>query len=121
MDADRRSDCNMPPHGSPSGSASLVPLGEVDYVGNREVSNMTRHVPYDEFRKDPAKYMDEAGGEPLRIDREAGSVVMISEDEFEGWKETIHLLSSPTNASRLLSALAPAEAGELEEHELIEK
>jgi antitoxin YefM len=82
---------------------------------------MTRHVPYDEFRKDPAKSMDEAGGEPLRIDREAGSVVMISEDEFEGWNETIHLLGSPTNASRLLSALAQAEAGKLKEHQLIEK
>jgi PHD/YefM family antitoxin component YafN of YafNO toxin-antitoxin module len=56
---------------------------------------MTRHVPYDEFRKDPAKCMDEAGAEPLRIDREAGSVVMIAEDEFEGWRETIHLLGSP--------------------------
>jgi PHD/YefM family antitoxin component YafN of YafNO toxin-antitoxin module len=33
---------------------------------------------------------------PLRIYCEAGSVVMIAEDEFEGWKETIHLLSSPT-------------------------
>ena len=82
---------------------------------------MTRHVPYDEFRKDPAKYMDEAGGEPLRIDRESESVVMIAEDEFEGWKETIRLVSSPANASRLLSALAQAEAGKLTEHGLIEE
>jgi antitoxin YefM len=81
---------------------------------------MTRHVPYDEFRKDPAKYMDEAGGEPLRIDRESESVVMIAEDEFEGWKETIRLVSSPANASRLLSALAQAEAGKLTEHWLME-
>jgi antitoxin YefM len=86
-----------------------------------EVSIMTRHVPYEEFRKDPAKYMDEMGSEPLRIDREAGSVVMIAEDEFEGWRETIRLLSSPANASRLLSALARAEAGQLKEHELIEE
>jgi antitoxin YefM len=82
---------------------------------------MTRHVPYDEFRKDPAKYMDEASGEPLHIERESGSVVMIAEDEFEGWKETIRLLSSPANASRLLSALAQAEAGELAEHGLMEE
>jgi antitoxin YefM len=81
---------------------------------------MTRHVPYDEFRKDPAKYMDEVGGEPLRIDRVAGSVVLIAEDEFEGWRETIRLLSSPANASRLLSALAQAEAGKLKEHALID-
>ena len=82
---------------------------------------MTRHVPYDEFRKDPAKYMDEASGEPLRIDRESGSVVMIAEGEFEGWKETIRLLSNPANASRLLSALVQAEAGKLTEHRLIEE
>jgi antitoxin YefM len=82
---------------------------------------MTRHVSYDEFRKDPATYMDQIGREPLRIDREAGSVVMIAQDEFEGWKETIHLLSSPANAGRLLSAPAPAEAGKLKEHELIEE
>ncbi len=81
---------------------------------------MARHVPYDEFRKDPAKYMDEVGSEPLHIDREAGSVVMIADGEFEGWRETIRLLSSPANASRLLSALDQAEAGELEEHELID-
>jgi antitoxin YefM len=80
---------------------------------------MTRHVPYDDFRKDPATYMDEVGSEPLRIDREVGSVVMIAEDEFEGWRETIRLLSSPANASRLLSALAQAEASKLKEHELI--
>jgi len=93
----------------------------VDYVGDKEASNMTRHVPYDEFRKDPAKYMDEAGAEPLRIDREAGSMVMIAEDAFEGWRETIRLLSSPANANRLLSALAQAEAGTLKEQELIEE
>jgi antitoxin YefM len=81
---------------------------------------MTRHVPYDEFRKDPAKYMDEVGREPLRIDRKDGSVVMIAEDEFEGWRETIRLLSGPANASRLLSALAQAEAGKLKGHELID-
>jgi antitoxin YefM len=81
---------------------------------------MIRHVPYDEFRKNPAKYMDEASGEPVRIDRESGSVV-IAEDEFEGWKETIRLLSSPANANRLLSSLAQAEAGELTEHRLIEE
>jgi antitoxin YefM len=45
---------------------------------------------------------------------------MIAVHEFEGWKETIHLLSRPASASRLLSALAQAEAGKLKEHELID-
>jgi PHD/YefM family antitoxin component YafN of YafNO toxin-antitoxin module len=45
---------------------------------------------------------------------------MMAEDEFEGWKETIRLLSSPANASRF-SSLAQAEAGKPTEHELIEE
>ena len=82
---------------------------------------MTRHVPYDDFRKDPAKYMDEVGGNPLYIERDAGSVVMVSEDEFEGLVETARLLGSPANASRLLASIKAAEAGGLREHGLIDE
>jgi antitoxin YefM len=81
---------------------------------------MTRHVPYDEFRKDPAKYMDEASGDPLLIERAAGSVVIMSEDDFQGLVETAHLLSTPENARRLLAAIKAADAGEFQEHGLIE-
>jgi PHD/YefM family antitoxin component YafN of YafNO toxin-antitoxin module len=45
--------------------------------------------------------------------------MMITEDEFDGGRETIHLLSNSANATRLLSALAQAEADKLKEHELI--
>jgi hypothetical protein len=38
---------------------------------------MTRHVTSDEFRNDPAKYMDQVGVEPLRVEHESGAVVMI--------------------------------------------
>ena len=79
---------------------------------------MTRHVPFSEFRKDLAKYMDEVSAGPLHIDRDDGSVVMISEDEFEGWKETIYLLQSAANAEDLLKAIKAADAGELVQHEL---
>ena len=82
---------------------------------------MTRHVLYDEFRRDPAKYMDEVGGNPLYIKRDAGSVVKVSEDEFEGLVETAHLLGSPANASRLVASIKAAEAGELHERGLIEE
>jgi antitoxin YefM len=44
----------------------------------------------------------------------------MSEEQYEGLMETIHLLGSPTNASRLRSALAQAKAGKLQEHELDE-
>ena len=54
---------------------------------------------------------------PLHIERDACSIVMISEDEFEGWKETIHLLQSAANAEDLLRAIKAADAGDLVEHE----
>jgi antitoxin YefM len=82
---------------------------------------MTRHVPYDEFSKDPAKYMDEVDGSPLYVERKSGSVVIVSQDEFESLIETARLLGSPTNARRLMESIEAAEAGRLEEHGLIEE
>ena len=80
-------------------------------------------VSFAELRDNLARYPDEVveGREPIVVTREGGkaSVVLISEQEFGGWQETVHLLSSPANAEILLRAIAAAEAGELEEHELI--
>jgi antitoxin YefM len=81
---------------------------------------MTRYVPYKEFRKHLPKYMDEVRDRPVRVDRKAGSVVMLSEEEYEGSVETIHLLSNPANAKDLLDGVAEADAGNFVEHELIE-
>jgi antitoxin YefM len=77
---------------------------------------MTRHISYADFRSNLARYMDEVSDGPLHIDRATGSVVMISEDEFQGWQETLYLLQSPTNAQNLLSAIKAADAGGLVEH-----
>ena len=63
----------------------------------------------------------EVRGDPLYIQRDTGSLVMISEEEFEGLVETAHLLSSPANASRLLASMKAAEAGELHAHRLTEQ
>jgi antitoxin YefM len=58
---------------------------------------------------------------PLHITRQGGrSVVVISEEEFEGWMETVHLLRSPANVRRLLESIAAANSGKLEERALIE-
>jgi antitoxin YefM len=81
---------------------------------------MTRHVPYKEFRKDLAKYMDKVRSRPVHIDHKSGSVVMLSQEEYEGLVETIHLLSNPANAKDLLEGIAEADAGKFIEHELIE-
>lgn len=58
---------------------------------------------------------------PITITRrKAESVVMVSESEWASIEETLHLLSSPKNAERLLGAVRGLEAGGGEEHELIE-
>jgi antitoxin YefM len=55
------------------------------------------HVSYAQFHNDPAKHMDEVakGKTPLHVTREGQpDIVMVSEDEYNGWMETVHLLSS---------------------------
>lgn len=81
------------------------------------------HISYSEFRQHLAKYMDEVcdSRAPLHVTRQnARTVVVVSEDEYEGMLETMHLLRSPANAERLLRSMAEADAGELTEHELFE-
>jgi antitoxin YefM len=58
---------------------------------------------------------------PIVVTRQAGrgNVVMISEEEFEGWRETVHLLSSPRNAERLRRSIRQVAAGNGREHALI--
>jgi antitoxin YefM len=50
----------------------------------------------------------------------ARSVVLLSAAEYESLMEILHLLRSPRNAARLLSAVEDADAGKLAEHDLIE-
>jgi len=45
---------------------------------------------------------------------------MISEAEFTGWQETVHLLTNPANARRLLRSIHSADAGKTREHSLID-
>jgi antitoxin YefM len=81
------------------------------------------HVSYSEFRERLAAYMDQVWDSraPLHVTRQAGRpVVVVSEEEFDGWMETLHLLRSPTNARRLLRSVASANAGKLRERRLFE-
>ena len=82
------------------------------------------HVSYTDFRQHLAKYMDEVwkSRAPLRVTRQnARTVVMLSEAEYEGMVETLHLLRSPANAERLLRSIKSAEAGRVAAHEAVEK
>ena len=59
--------------------------------------------------------------EPAVVRTENGDeVVLLSRDEFDSWKETIYLLSSPANAAHLRQSMNEAETGHLEEKELLD-
>ena len=82
------------------------------------------HVSYTELRANLAEFMDEVCDSrvPLHVTRQnARTVVMVSEEEYEGLMETVHLLRSPANATRLVQSIQEANNGALTEHELIEQ
>ncbi len=85
--------------------------------------NSMAHVSYSELRNNLASYMDEVCNNhaPLFITRQnARSVVMMSEEEYEGLMETVHLLKSPANAARMLRSIQDADQDKLTERELID-
>ncbi len=47
-------------------------------------------------------------------------VVIVSLDDYEALKETAYLMRSPVNARRLLDAMERLEAGQGEQHDLID-
>ena len=46
--------------------------------------------------------------------------MLMSEEEFSGWQETVHLLSSPHNAERLLQSIRDMECGAMTEQDILE-
>jgi antitoxin YefM len=80
------------------------------------------HVSYSKLRDNLAAYMDEVcnGRAPLVITRRnARSVVLMSEEDYDGLVETVHLLNSPANAARLLRSIADADQDKLTEHAMV--
>ncbi|HEY7579866.1 MAG TPA: type II toxin-antitoxin system prevent-host-death family antitoxin [Acetobacteraceae bacterium] len=81
------------------------------------------HVTLTELRQNMASYFDRVteDREPLVVTRSGGksNVVVMSEAEFAGWQETVHLLSSPSNARRLMASVRQARAGKVQEQVLL--
>jgi antitoxin YefM len=50
--------------------------------------------------------------------QKAGSVVMVSLDDWNAMEETLHLLSTPSNATRLRDAVRQLDAGKGHEYSL---
>lgn len=80
-------------------------------------------VSFTDLRQNMATFFDRVteDREPLVVTRQGGkgNLVVMSEDEFEGWQETVHLLNSPKNAERLMASIRQIKAGGTHEHELI--
>ena len=80
------------------------------------------HITYTELRQNLARYLDEAveSRAPIVVTRQGGkgNVVMLSEDEFAGWQETVHLLSNPVNAERLFRSIRAANSGTTRQRQL---
>ena len=74
------------------------------------------------FRRNPARIMDQAveSRTPVLVIRRngKGNVVILSAEEFRGWQETVHLLSSPANALHVLRSAQAAWDGQVQEKSL---
>ncbi len=79
---------------------------------------------FSEFRVGLKKFLDdvENNHETLIIKRGSGKgTVMISLDEYNSMMETLHLLSSKTNADRLYESIKQMNEGKVVQNNLIEE
>ena len=81
-----------------------------------------RAISYSEARDNLKSVIDSvvADRAPIAITRQRGEgAVLVSASEWASMEETLHLLSSPANAKRLMEGIAELDAGKGEEHDLI--
>jgi len=81
-------------------------------------------ISYTSLRSKLAGIMDKVNEDrkPMLITRQKGEpAVLMSLDEFKSYEETYYLMKSPKNAQRLNAAIEEIEAGNSEEHGIIEK
>jgi len=81
------------------------------------------YISLTEFRANMATHLDkiEVDRDELVVTRQNHEpMAIIPLAELEGLRETLHLLSSPVNAQRLMRSIAELDAGQGEERELRE-
>ena len=80
-------------------------------------------LTYTDARKELKSVMDRVinDAEEIVVTRKnRESVVMVSLDTWNSIQETMHLLSTPNNASRLRASIAQLDSGTVEERDLVE-
>jgi antitoxin YefM len=80
-------------------------------------------ISYSEARENLKSVIDQCVADhmPIAITRQRGEgAVLVSESDWASIEETLYLLRSPANAARLLTSIERLNAGEREEHDLIE-
>ncbi len=95
----------------------------IDIGQNSVQCTAMQAISYSEARENLKAMIDKvvADRAPLAITRQRGEgAVLVSASEWASIEETLYLLSSPANAKRLLDGIARLDAGEGEEHELIQ-
>jgi antitoxin YefM len=84
---------------------------------------MTAHTTLTEFRANIAKFLDqvEADRAELVVTRQDHEpYVVMPLKEFEGLRETLHILSSRANAERIFASIAELDGGKGRERALVE-
>jgi antitoxin YefM len=98
-----------------------VDLYHISHKSLREI--IMRTVMFSKARNELASLLDEVSQDRVAVEivrRDKPSAILIDKDEYEGMMETLHLLSTPANAARLMEAVENVDAGRYEEHDLIE-
>ncbi|AYG66945.1 MULTISPECIES: type II toxin-antitoxin system prevent-host-death family antitoxin [unclassified Rhizobium] len=73
-----------------------------------------RTVMFSTARNELASLLDEVAQDRVAVEivrRDKPSAILIDKDEYEGMMETLHALSTPANAARLMEAIADANEG----------
>lgn len=83
-----------------------------------------RTIMFSQARQELSSLMDEVSNDRTAVEiirRDKPSVILLDKDEYEGMMETLHLMSTPANATRLMDAIANAKAEKnLVYHDLID-
>lgn len=82
-----------------------------------------RTVHYSDARNNLKAVIDQAIDDHdavLITRRDAPNAVIMSQEQYEGWMETVYLLSSPANAKHLMESIEQLRRGEAVARQLID-